>query len=110
MVRTRDIWGLAESQVTSGVSSELFEEFIFAYQKPVMERFGLTCYGCCEPMDKRFENALKTAQKSVHSICVNTPLEPVVNTRTNPEPAIFPISFVNFPCNTQSIAAKNFLA
>lgn len=54
-VRTRDMWGLAESQITVGVSPEMFKEFVFPYQKPIMERFGLTCYGCCEPMDERFD-------------------------------------------------------
>jgi hypothetical protein len=54
-VKTRHMWGLAESQVTVGVSPEMFEEFIFPYQQKLMERFGLTCYGCCEPMDKRFD-------------------------------------------------------
>ena len=33
----------------------MFAEFIFPYQKRVMERFGLTCYGCCEPMDNRID-------------------------------------------------------
>ncbi len=54
-VRTKDMWGLAESQVTVGISPDMFEEFIFPYQKKLMERFGLTCYGCCEPMDQRFD-------------------------------------------------------
>ena len=54
-VMTRHLWVLAESQVTVGVSPEHFAEFIFPYQKPVMERFGLSCYGCCEPMDNRFD-------------------------------------------------------
>ena len=54
-VRMKDMWGLGESQVTVGISPDMFEEFIFPYQKKIMERFGLTCYGCCEPMDKRFD-------------------------------------------------------
>lgn len=53
-VRTKDMWGLAESQVTVGVSPEMFKEFIFPYQIKLMERFALTSYGCCEPMDDRF--------------------------------------------------------
>jgi hypothetical protein len=32
----------------------MFEEFIFPYQLPILERFGLNCYGCCEPLDKRW--------------------------------------------------------
>jgi hypothetical protein len=53
-VRTRDMWGFCESQETVQVSPAMFEEFVFPYQLPVMERFGLNCYGCCEPLDKRW--------------------------------------------------------
>ncbi|MEE8452121.1 MAG: hypothetical protein V3R99_09410 [Thermoguttaceae bacterium] len=53
-VRTCDMWGFCESQETVQVSPAMFEEFIFPYQLPVMERFGLNCYGCCEPIDKRW--------------------------------------------------------
>jgi len=53
-VRTIDMWGFAESQETVGVSTEMFAEFIFPYQKPILERFGLNCYGCCEPLDPRW--------------------------------------------------------
>ena len=53
-VRTIDMWGFAESQETVGVSAEMFGEFIFPYQKPLLERFGLNCYGCCEPIDPRW--------------------------------------------------------
>ena len=53
-VRTSDMWGFAESQETVGVSATMFEEFIFPYQLPLLERFGLNCYGCCEPVDKRW--------------------------------------------------------
>jgi hypothetical protein len=53
-VRTRDLWGFGESQETVGVSPQMFAEFIFPYQLPILERFGLNCYGCCEPLDKRW--------------------------------------------------------
>ena len=53
-VRTADMWGFTESQETVGVSPEMFEEFIFPYQLPIQQRFGLNCYGCCEPLDKRW--------------------------------------------------------
>ena len=36
------------------VSPAMYEEFIFPYEKPIMERFGLTCYGCCEPLHGRW--------------------------------------------------------
>jgi hypothetical protein len=52
--RTRDMWGFAESQETVGVSPAMFAEFVFPYQMPILERFGLNCYGCCEPLDRRW--------------------------------------------------------
>jgi hypothetical protein len=52
-VRIGDLWGLSESQETVGVSPKLFEEFIFPYQLPVISRFGLSYYGCCEPVHTR---------------------------------------------------------
>jgi hypothetical protein len=54
-VRTQDMWGFCESQETVGVSPKRFEEFVFAYQLPILERFGLNIYGCCEPLDGRFD-------------------------------------------------------
>jgi len=52
--RLKDMWGLSESQETVSVSPEMFEEFVFPYQVPIIERFGLSYYGCCEPVDKRW--------------------------------------------------------
>jgi hypothetical protein len=54
-VRCKDMWGFTESQETVGVSPELYERFVFPYEKPIMERFGLTCYGCCEPVNSRWD-------------------------------------------------------
>ena len=53
-VRTSDMWGFGESQETVGVSPAMFEEFVFPYQLPLLERFGLNCYGCCEPLNARW--------------------------------------------------------
>jgi hypothetical protein len=53
-VRIRDIWGLSESQETVGISPAMFEEFIFLYQLPIIRRFGLSYYGCCEPIHNRW--------------------------------------------------------
>jgi len=54
--RLKDLWGNAESQETVGVSPEMFAEFILPYQLPLMELFGLNCYGCCEPIHSRWEH------------------------------------------------------
>lgn len=53
-VRCANMWGFCESQETVGISPDMFAEFVMPYQKPILERFGLSCYGCCEPLDKRW--------------------------------------------------------
>jgi hypothetical protein len=54
-VRTVDMWGFAESQETVGISPEMFAAFIFPYQLRLLERFGLASYGCCEPLERRWD-------------------------------------------------------
>jgi len=58
-VQLRDIWGFAESQETVGISPEMFGEFILPYQIPILEKFGLNCYGCCEPLHDRIDPILE---------------------------------------------------
>jgi hypothetical protein len=55
-VRPIDMWGFGESQETTTISPQMFAEFIYPYQVPLLERFGLNCYGCCEPLDKRWDS------------------------------------------------------
>ena len=59
-VRAADMWCLTESQETIGISPDQFEEFVFQYQLPLQQRFGLNCYGCCEPLDTRWHVVRKT--------------------------------------------------
>ncbi len=54
-VRCADMWGFVESQETVNVSPEMYAEFIFPYEKPILNRFGLNCYGCCEPLHTRWQ-------------------------------------------------------
>jgi hypothetical protein len=53
--RLKDLWVLSESQETVGVGPEFFGEFVFPYQLPIIEKFGLCYYGCCEPLHSRWE-------------------------------------------------------
>jgi hypothetical protein len=54
-VRMQDMWVLGESQEFVGVGPSLFDEFALQYQLPILNRFGLVCYGCCEPLDHKFD-------------------------------------------------------
>lgn len=53
------MWGFAESQETVGVSPRMFAEFVLPYQLPILKRFGLSCYGCCEPLDRRIDMLMR---------------------------------------------------
>lgn len=48
--RFKDIWGYAMSQIFSPVSPAMHEEFALKYERPYLERFGLSGYGCCDPL------------------------------------------------------------
>jgi hypothetical protein len=57
-VRTIDMWGCAQDQIFSQVSPAMHDEFAIRYVLPWMQMFGLTYYGCCEPLHKKV-NILK---------------------------------------------------
>lgn len=52
-VRTKDIWGFVAAQIFAEVSPDMHEEFALHYERQVLERFGLTYYGCCEPLFRK---------------------------------------------------------
>lgn len=52
-VRLSDLWGRGESQEFQGVSPRHYEEFLLDYQRPILERFGLSYYGCCEDLTNK---------------------------------------------------------
>ncbi len=54
-VRLKDMWGFCEAQTMSEVSPAMHEEFVLRYQLPILERFGLNCYGCCEPLHLKLD-------------------------------------------------------
>ncbi len=54
-VRTQDMWGFTEGQEITAVSPAMHWEFAMQYEVPIHKRFGLTYYGCCEPLEKKFE-------------------------------------------------------
>ena len=54
----RNLWGSANSQEFDAVSPEMWEEFCLNYQRPILERFGLACYGCCENLTHKIGGVL----------------------------------------------------
>jgi len=52
-VTCKQLWGFYASQETTLVSPAMFEACMFNYQLPLMEKFGLTAYGCCEDLSRK---------------------------------------------------------
>lgn len=53
-VRLKDMWARASTQIfTDIISPETHDEFAVQYEKRLLDKFGLSCYGCCEPLDKK---------------------------------------------------------
>lgn len=63
-------WGFSDAQELVGVSPEMYEEFATAYHQPILEKFGLSCYGCCEPMTDKFD-IIKNRIKNLRRVSVN---------------------------------------
>ena len=47
-LKTSQVWGYMDSQESSGISPEMFAEFIAPYYRRISGRYGLFSYGCCE--------------------------------------------------------------
>lgn len=59
-VRAKDLWARAATQIfTDAVSPAMHEEFAIRYEKRLLEHFGLSCYGCCEPLHNKM-NVVRT--------------------------------------------------
>lgn len=54
-VRAHNMWGCSNAQIFSEVSPEMHWEFAIKHDMRWLERFGLTYYGCCEPLDKKID-------------------------------------------------------
>ncbi len=54
-VRPGDMWASAEAQELAQVGPAQHAEFVLPYESRLLEPFGLTGYGCCEPLHDRME-------------------------------------------------------
>lgn len=66
--RRKDIWGFCAAQEFTLISPEFHDEFLFQYQIPICERFGLVHYGCCEDLGNKI--GMLRRLKNLRSIAV----------------------------------------
>ena len=53
--RRKDLWGYCAAQEYTLVSPDFHDEFLFQYQLPIMENYGLVTYGCCENLTHKID-------------------------------------------------------
>ena len=51
-------WCAGNSQEFDPVSPSMWEQFCLDYQRPIFERFGHVCYGCCENLTQKIDGVL----------------------------------------------------
>ena len=54
-ITAANLWGCATAQIFSSVSPEMHWEFALRHEMRYLERWGLTYYGCCEPLDIKMD-------------------------------------------------------
>ena len=54
-VKPQNMWGCSNAQIFSEVSPEMHWEFAVKHDLRWLSRWGLTYYGCCEPLDGKME-------------------------------------------------------
>ena len=53
---TRDkLWVFCAAQEMARVSPAMHDEFMLQYQLPIIDKFGLVAYGCCEDLTKKID-------------------------------------------------------
>jgi hypothetical protein len=54
-VKPSNMWGCSNAQIFSDVSPSMHWEFAVEHDLRWLARWGLTYYGCCEPLDRKIE-------------------------------------------------------
>ena len=54
-VRPRDLWGCGNAQIFSEISPDMHWEFSLKHEVRWLKRWGLTYYGCCEPLHNKID-------------------------------------------------------
>lgn len=75
----KNCWGMANSQEFDAVSPAMWEAFCLNYQKPILERFGLTGYGCCENLTHKIDRVLTIPNLRIMVCSAWTSLDTVID-------------------------------
>jgi hypothetical protein len=75
---SRNCWCMANSQEFDQVSPAMWEEFCLEYQKPILARYGLVGYGCCENLTHKIDGVLSIPNLRIFTCSAWTDLSRVM--------------------------------
>jgi len=52
-IKRKQLWTFMASQEFTTFGPDMFYEFMLQYQMPIMEKYGLVAYGCCEDLTQK---------------------------------------------------------
>jgi len=78
-IALRDLWIGTESQEFQEISPAMWEEFLLSYQLPILSRFWLCSYGCCEDLTHKIDGVLSIPTLRLFVCSAWTDLEKVVD-------------------------------
>jgi hypothetical protein len=99
------MWCMANSQEFDQVSPAMWEEFLLAYQRPVLDQFGLVGYGCCENLTHKIDGVLSIPNLRIFVCSAWTDLDTVLE-RIGPDHVVMwrqKASDVVFPDDVSSV-------
>ncbi len=54
-VKRNELWGFLAAQELTLISPEQHDEFMLQYQIPILEKFNMVAYGCCEDLTRKID-------------------------------------------------------
>lgn len=74
-----NMWVMANSQEFGVVSPAMWREFCLEYQRPIIEQFGLSGYGCCEDLTLKIDGVLSLSNLRIFVCSAWTDLSRVID-------------------------------
>ena len=79
----KHLWIAGNSQEFDQVSPAMWEEFCLEYQRPIIEQFGLSAYGCCENLTHKIDGVLSLRNLRIFVCSAWTDLDKVLDKVSN---------------------------
>ncbi len=78
-VTYKNCWVMANSQEFDAVGPAMWREFCLEYQRPVIEQFGMSGYGCCENLTHKIDDVMSLSNLRIFVCSAWTDLDTVID-------------------------------